>query len=210
MRFFTGIASFCLMFIGCDNQLNSLSPIEVEQSHSVLLMNELCNHNSLGFDNYILTADPTADSTSWWRYVNHSTGWEHFGSTNTIEVPTNWNGPFQWFAHANGDTTLFGRFDMMWCYRWLGMPQAFSPEGDGINDYWQVIIYDYPKTVDEFYCQVSTTDGMELFSTGNPEVAWDGSYNGNGMPSGTYLFYVSLETTDETFAEYSGTLTLLR
>lgn len=194
----------------CDNGLNQLGPVPVEQSQSVLLIDELCNHEALDFDYYLLTSDPNADSTSWLRYVDNSIGWVHFGSTNTIEVPTDWRGPFQWFTHIDGDTSFFGRFDMMYCYRWLGIPQAFTPEGDGFNETWQVIIYDIGETIDEFYCRVSTTDGIELFSTGNPEVAWDGSSNGTRMPAGTYLYYVSLETTDGTLAEYSGHITLLR
>ena len=66
---------------------------------------------------------------------------------------------------------------------------TFTPNGDGINDTWviQNISY-YPDCT----VKIFNRSGQMLFSSIGYGVAWDGTYNGRPLPSGTYYYIIDL------------------
>ena len=66
-------------------------------------------------------------------------------------------------------------------------PNTFTPNGDGINDTWEIQYLDqYPDCQVEVY----TSSGQIIYrSTGYPR-AWDGKSNGRDLPAGTYYFVI--------------------
>jgi len=86
----------------------------------------------------------------------------------------------------------------------LIVPNAFTPNGDGINDYWDIkgLIAYTNATVDIF-----NRYGTKLFhSVGYPN-PWDGKYNGQELPMGTYYYVI---TTNVNSQVLSGPLTIIR
>ena len=76
-------------------------------------------------------------------------------------------------------------------YSDLFIPSGFSPNGDGINDFWQIVGIDkYPKTIVYIYNRL----GVKVFSSDNYKNDWNGFYNGNKVPNGTYFYEVILGT----------------
>lgn len=65
------------------------------------------------------------------------------------------------------------------------IPNAFSPNGDGINDI-------FMKGVDLI---IYNRLGLELFKSTNKE-GWDGTYNGKTIAKGDYLYVISIEGED--------------
>lgn len=68
------------------------------------------------------------------------------------------------------------------------IPNAFSPNGDGINDTWEIpeLIY-YPDAILTIY----TRSGQPVFrSIGYGK--WDGKHNGSDLPVGTYYYVLQL------------------
>jgi len=69
----------------------------------------------------------------------------------------------------------------------LIIPNTFTPNGDGINDTWDI------KYI-EFYpaCTVNIFNryGQKLYSSIGYPVPWDGKYNGAILPSGTYYYII--------------------
>jgi gliding motility-associated-like protein len=66
---------------------------------------------------------------------------------------------------------------------------AFSPNGDTKNDVWNIgNISQYPN------CKVKIINswGNQVFSSDGYPEPWDGTYNGNDLPSGTYYYYIDL------------------
>jgi len=83
------------------------------------------------------------------------------------------------------------------------IPNAITPNGDGINDVWEIegLKYFTGNTVAIF-----NRWGEKLFGTTNYDNSWDGTYNGKLLASGTY-YYVIL--TDEAEEPITGTITVL-
>ncbi|HET9058172.1 MAG TPA: PKD domain-containing protein [Chitinophagaceae bacterium] len=69
----------------------------------------------------------------------------------------------------------------------LVIPNTFTPNGDGINDKWEIQYLDnYPGCVVEIF----NTAGQLLFRSVNYDKPWDGTYKGNPLPLGTYYYVI--------------------
>ena len=83
-------------------------------------------------------------------------------------------------------------------------PNAFSPNGDGINDTWQILyLNDYPNCRVEIY----TRAGQLIFQSNGYTSPWDGKYKGNPLPIGTYYYIIQPGNGVETVM---GSVTILR
>jgi gliding motility-associated-like protein len=85
-------------------------------------------------------------------------------------------------------------------------PNTFTPNSDGLNDTFQVMSQ-YTSTV-EF--MVFNRWGEMLFYTTDLGIAWDGTYKGNAVPEGTYVFRAFLTDMAGVKYERSGNVLLLR
>lgn len=69
------------------------------------------------------------------------------------------------------------------------IPNAFTPNGDGINDFWNIkSIEAYPKCIISVYSRYGT---LIYQSKGYPR-SWDGTTNGIPVPTGTYYYIIDL------------------
>jgi gliding motility-associated-like protein len=67
------------------------------------------------------------------------------------------------------------------------VPNAFSPNGDGINDTWRIkYLESYPGAT----IQVFNRYGQRVFYSAGYDVEWDGNINGKPLPVGTYYYIV--------------------
>lgn len=90
-------------------------------------------------------------------------------------------------------------------FKQLKIPNAFSPNGDGKNDKWEIIyLNDYPNSkVDVF-----DRNGHVVFHSTNYNYPWDGTLNGNPLPVGTYYYIIELNNNG--YSKLSGSVTILR
>lgn len=85
------------------------------------------------------------------------------------------------------------------------VPNAFSPNGDGINDTWRITnIEDYPACT----VRVFNRYGQAVFSSTGYNKPWDGTTNNKALPVGTY--YYIIETKSVLFPGKNGSVTILR
>jgi gliding motility-associated-like protein len=78
-------------------------------------------------------------------------------------------------------------------YKSLTTPNSFSPNGDGINDYWDIKnISSYPKAE----ISVFARSGQKIYHSIGYGNAWDGTYNGKKLPIGTYYYIIDLREDD--------------
>lgn len=88
----------------------------------------------------------------------------------------------------------------------LEIPTGITPDGDGYNDVWQIInIEDYPNSTVQVFNRWG--DVVWLSELGYPN-AWNGTSNGQPMPTGSYFFEIRLN--DDRSEPVTGTLTILR
>lgn len=65
------------------------------------------------------------------------------------------------------------------------IPNAFSPNGDSINDSWNV----RSQILDNYILILYNRWGEEVFRTQDLSVDWDGTHRGKPAPKGTYAYY---------------------
>jgi len=85
---------------------------------------------------------------------------------------------------------------------------AFTPNNDGINDYFSVSISGYGKFS---ALRIYDRYGHMVFQTLSQEVNWDGKYDGTPLPPGTYYWILDgLNTYYNSKVVESGYITLIR
>lgn len=68
------------------------------------------------------------------------------------------------------------------------VPNAFSPNGDGIHDTWKIKYLDgYPGATIDVYNRY----GQVVFRSVGYDKEWDGTRNGNPLPVGTYYYIIN-------------------
>ncbi|NCI52078.1 gliding motility-associated C-terminal domain-containing protein [Sediminibacterium roseum] len=86
----------------------------------------------------------------------------------------------------------------------IGIPNIFSPNGDGINDTWEIKeLANYPNPSVEIF----TRSGQKIFTSVGYSVPWDGTYNGKPVPVATYYYIVDPKILGKVF---SGSVTVIR
>jgi gliding motility-associated-like protein len=87
----------------------------------------------------------------------------------------------------------------------IEIPKSFSPNGDGINDNWNIgNILNYPGSKISVYNRY----GTPMYQNANNLAAWDGTYKGNLVPVGVYYYVIELK--DKYNSVYNGSITVLR
>ena len=88
----------------------------------------------------------------------------------------------------------------------IKIPNAFSPNGDGINDYWEIKDLNGINSVTVY---IFDRNGQKVYDYSGSNIAWDGKYGGQPVPVGTYYYIVKLN--DELRSQtYSGWILLMR
>ena len=77
---------------------------------------------------------------------------------------------------------------------WLEFPNAFSPNGDGINDVYKAK-RDY-KSIVEFHAYIINRWGQRLFDWTDISKGWDGTYRGKDCKDGVYFVIVKARGAD--------------
>jgi gliding motility-associated-like protein len=89
----------------------------------------------------------------------------------------------------------------------LMIPNAFSPNGDGLNDKFGPESIGNPM---EFKMTIFNRFGQLIFTSVNIGNKWDGTYLGKPVDAGTYFFRIFNKCTNETENTFKGDITLIR
>lgn len=76
----------------------------------------------------------------------------------------------------------------------LEMPNAFSPNGDGINDIYKA--KDGYQSIIEFHAYIFNRWGQKLYEWDDPAGGWDGKYKGKDVKQGVYFVLVKAKGAD--------------
>ncbi|MDE3144352.1 MAG: gliding motility-associated C-terminal domain-containing protein, partial [Bacteroidota bacterium] len=86
----------------------------------------------------------------------------------------------------------------------LYVPNAITPNGDGINDTWEIaFLQNYPSCI----VQIFNRYGQEVFLSTGYSKPWDGTLNGQPLPVATYYYIIK---TNAAAKPLSGSVTIIR
>ena len=85
---------------------------------------------------------------------------------------------------------------------------AFTPNGDGINDKWLVTSGNACTT--QVIAKVYNRYGSLVYSNENYQNNWDGTYKGKPVPDGTYYYVLSYKLINNKQVALKGDVTILR
>ncbi|MFM9026675.1 MAG: PKD domain-containing protein, partial [Bacteroidota bacterium] len=86
------------------------------------------------------------------------------------------------------------------------IPNAFTPNGDGTNDFFEVKGYNYFG----YRIEIFNRWGKQVFISENPEVSWDGSQRGEHAQQGVYDYAVDFKDVFGKPHKLFGRVTVIR
>jgi gliding motility-associated-like protein len=89
----------------------------------------------------------------------------------------------------------------------MDMPNAFSPNGDGLNDYFIPVTNGNPLS---FSLNIYNRYGQKVFQSTNINKGWDGMIRDKPADTGTYHFWLSSDCSNGEKTRLKGDLTLIR
>jgi len=92
-------------------------------------------------------------------------------------------------------------------------PNAFSPNGDGFNDWFGVFSTGIAIDIDEllvFDRWGSLVYQDENVQLNNPSAGWDGSYKGKKLNPDVYIWVAKVRYLDDVVVQFSGDITLVK
>ncbi|MBC6365443.1 gliding motility-associated C-terminal domain-containing protein [Algoriphagus sp. AK58] len=87
------------------------------------------------------------------------------------------------------------------------IPNAFSPNGDGLNDVFKPKM----KGINEINLEIFNSWGEKIhISSGIESTGWDGTYKGQILPAGNFIYKVTYVTWENVQKTQTGGVTLIR
>jgi gliding motility-associated-like protein len=103
------------------------------------------------------------------------------------------------FTYVNGTLTILPSLQS------AVIPNAFTPNGDGVNDFWNIPeLADFPTCIVSIY----TRYGSLVFQSRGYGKPWDGTSNGSPVPMGTY--YYIIDPRQDNIKPLSGYVAVIR
>ena len=89
----------------------------------------------------------------------------------------------------------------------LYSPNAFSPDGDGINDLFKVS----GQGMSDFQIEIYNRWGQMVYKSIDLSNGWDGTFKGKNLPTGTYVYKIKTSKFGlEQILVKSGSVALVR
>lgn len=89
----------------------------------------------------------------------------------------------------------------------LSIPNAFSPNADGLNDEFGVVAN---SPITDFNMMVYDRMGQQLFQTRDINAGWNGEYKGQLLPTNSYLYIISYRNSEGENKIQKGMVILVR
>jgi gliding motility-associated-like protein len=89
----------------------------------------------------------------------------------------------------------------------LTIPNAFSPNNDGVNDQFRIQVSGYFRLN---YLKIFNRFGQQVYEGRDLTLPWDGKRNGNELPVGTYYWVMEGIDMHNKLVKRGGSITLIR
>jgi gliding motility-associated-like protein len=155
----------------------------------------------------IVTLKSSGATTYTWT-LNGDTENPIFGNPYSVHLTAEQNYVTLKGADSNGcsDTASISLLAQNCCDVML-VPNAFTPNGDGMNDQFEVNMRSRPHS---FRLAVFNRWGQMVFESQNIDNHWDGSFKGQQAEPGNYFYTLQFECQNNKVVSQKGDITLLR
>ena len=104
------------------------------------------------------------------------------------------------------DTFVLGPYPVVNIHN-VFIPSAFTPNADNLNDLFEVVTYG----VTGYNLEIYDRWGKLIFNNnGVMNDYWDGTFGGQPLPEGVYVYKLRADISDGDVRNFQGTITLLR
>jgi len=103
------------------------------------------------------------------------------------------------------DTFRLGIFHVIHDINYF-IPSAFTPNGDGINDIFKV----YGASLKSAHLMVYDRSGEMVFESQNVGDSWDGTFHGQKLNLGVFVYYAEITTLKDEVVILKGDVTLMK
>ncbi len=185
---------------GCPDTISKsfeVVPVPVADFKTEYTCNVISLEDTLFFDKQVQLSVPVNNDRFAW-----STG----DTTNLIQVSTE-----GWYTVSIENAGLCRTTDsvmMLECSVNLFMPNAFSPNNDGYNDYFRPVTQ--PEKVRAFNMLIYDRWGEEIYETTDIFWGWDGTIDGHSAPLDNYVYVLSYMHPSGKVNKRKGLFTLIR
>lgn len=137
----------------------------------------------LGEDLYLFSCDPIVldagggDGSDFYE-------WQDGSTKRTLKVYT--NGTY-WVRKFNEGCAVVDTINVQLCEGFIYVPDAFTPNNDGLNDIFKVITTD--PTI-RFHLYIYNRHGQLVFQSDDIEKGWDGKIDGEMAPADVYVYLI--------------------
>lgn len=91
----------------------------------------------------------------------------------------------------------------------VALPNAFSPNGDGLNDVF-VPKLKLERAYSTFEFRIYNRYGQMIYNTANMNSGWDGTFKGKPQEEGVYFYKIAILFLDGSAKNFDGEFTLIR
>lgn len=154
-----------------------LPNVSIQKSNNINCSQKTARLTASGASQYQWQPDPTLSSTSIRNPIASPTA-----TTQYVVVGTDVRGC------SNSDTITVTAMGVLEAY---AIPNAFTPNGDGLNDCFGIRKWGDARNV---YFAIYNRWGDLVFETRDMNECWDGNYKGKQANAGNYVFYVIADT----------------
>lgn len=163
---------------GCIGSISSLVDVNPKPLGAFNYIENWENH--LG--NVYFVNLTTGATDYYWDFGNGSTStlfepetiYTQEGEYNIMLISTSYDGC------ADTTKTLYYYIPELW------MPNSFTPNKDGLNDILKPVTN--RSTLEPYLFQIYNRWGQLIFESSDPDIGWDGSFNGESCETGSYLY----------------------
>lgn len=182
--------------------------VTISENHGSLVCSTTKNftvvNSNIGTISEIITSDWAQDENTISVLLSSNSVGNYEYSLNGI----NFQDSNTFYGLENGEYTVFIR-DKNGCgvsseeVYLLMYPKYFTPNGDSLNDYWRI---KFSENEPNLMVTIFDRYGKLMTKFDSINIGWDGTYQGNQMPSADYWFVVKRENGKE----FRGHFTLKR
>ena len=160
---------------------------------------------SIGNDRYVCEGEESVLESD---AINAEYLWSTGETSPFIKVSK--TGTYSLVVTKNGwKGTASALISFVTCDNCIAFPNIFSPNGDGINDYFSPILNCPPKL---FELKIFNRWGQEIFMSKSPNDRWDGTFRGRELNTGVYFYMlkITFEGQSDEVQMFKGDIAIVR